>query len=113
MSDGTPETMRDLVAGYSLGALTPEEIRAFEAALVISPELQRELQEHRELNALLALADQRTPPAELKARLRERIGKTKKASLRGGPGSGALPEPGRRSFTPLVMGAGLAALAPH
>lgn len=102
MSEGTSETMRDLVAGYALGALTPEETRAFEAALAISPELQRELQEQREVGALLAQADERTPPAELKARLRERIGRTKEAPLRG-------PEPGRRSFTVLVMGAGLAA----
>ncbi len=106
MSDA-PETMRDLVAGYALGALTAEETRAFEAALAISPELQREVQEHRELNALLALADERTPPAELKARLAERIGKSKAAAL--SPGAGAGSEPGRRSFTPLVMGAGLAA----
>jgi anti-sigma-K factor RskA len=108
MSEGNPETMRDLVAGYSLGALTPEETRAFEAALAISPELQRELQEHREVNALLALADERTPPAELKARLRERIGRTKEVRLPGRSGSGG-SEPAPRSFTPLVMGAGLAA----
>lgn len=100
MTDGTPETMRDLVAGYSLGALTPEETRAFEAALAISPELQRELQEHRELNAVLALADARTPSSELKARLRERIGKSKEATL---------PPPAHRSFTTLAMAAGLAA----
>jgi anti-sigma-K factor RskA len=109
MSDGTPETMRDLVAGYSLGALTPEETRAFDAALAISPELQRDLQEHRELNALLAEAAAQTPPAELKARLRERIGKTKTATLRGHAGASPVSEPRRRSLTPLAMGAGLAA----
>jgi anti-sigma-K factor RskA len=108
MSNGTPETMRDLVAGYSLGALTPEETRAFEAALAISPELQRELQEHRELNALLAMADERTPPADLKGRLRERIGKTMEATL-GAPAASGDSAPGKRSFTVLVMGAGLAA----
>ncbi|HEV8196749.1 MAG TPA: anti-sigma factor [Gemmatimonadales bacterium] len=109
MSDGTPETMRDLVAGYSLGALTPEEARAFEAALAISPELQRDLQEFRETNALLALAEGRTPPAELKARLRARIGQAKAGTLPGRPGSGPASELGRRSFTLVVMGAGLAA----
>lgn len=109
MSDGTSETMRDLVAGYSLGALTTDESRGFEAALAISPELQRELQEYRELNALLAHADERTPPQQLKARLRERIGKTKEAALGARPRPDAPPEPGRRSFTALVMGAGLAA----
>lgn len=108
MSDGAPETMRDLVAGYSLGALTAEETRAFEAALAISTELQRELQESREVNALLALAEVRTPSAELKQRLRERIRSSKGATLPGGRALGAAPTPGR-SFTTLVMGAGLAA----
>ncbi len=109
MSDGPPETMRDLVAGYSLGALTPEETRAFEASLAISPELQRELQEYRELNALLAMADDRTPPAALKARLSERIGKKKAGDLRGRLAPEGLPRPDRRSFSMVGMGAALAA----
>lgn len=111
MSEGASETMRDLVAGYALGALTPEETRAFEAALAISPELQRDLQEHREVNALLALTDERSPPAELKARLRERIGRSKEASLGARGGAGAEPQPRNRSFTVFVMGAVLAAAA--
>jgi len=109
MSHATPESMRDLVAGYALGALTPEEARAFEAALSSSPELQRELREHRELNAVLALAEEELPPPELKARLMERIDQTKRANLGGRPGPVAPPAPARRSFTTVVMGAGLAA----
>jgi len=109
MSHATPESMRDLVAGYALGALTPDETRAFEAALSSSPELQRELREQRELNAVLALAEAEPPPPELKARLLERIDQTKRANLEGGPGSLAKPGSPRRSFTTVVMGAGLAA----
>jgi anti-sigma-K factor RskA len=109
MSDATPESMRDLVAGYALGALTPEETRAFEAALSSSPELRQELQEHRELGAVLALAEEEPPPPELKHRLRERIDQAKRGSLGSRPGSVPAPAPSRRSFTPIVMGAGLAA----
>lgn len=109
MSGATPEPVRDLVAGYALGALTPEETRAFEAALSSSPELQQELQEHRELGAVLALAEAEPPPPELKARLRERIDQAKRGSLGGRAVSAPAPAPSRRSFTPIVMGAGLAA----
>lgn len=108
MSGATPESMRDLVAGYALGALTPEETRAFEAALSSSPDLRQELQEHRELGAVLALAEEAPPPPELKARLRERIDQAKRGSLSGRPGSVPSPVP-VRSFTPIVMGVGLAA----
>jgi anti-sigma-K factor RskA len=110
MSQATPESMRELVTGYALGALSPEETRAFEAALSASPELQRELLEHRELNAVLALAQAEPPPPELKARLLTRIDQSKRVILSGGspPSAAALPQ-ARRSFTPIVMGAGLAA----
>ena len=111
MSEETRETMRDLVAGYSLGALSPEETRAFEVALAISPELQRELQEHREVNALLALAEEASPPPDLKARLARRISEAKETPLRAQPLSVPEERPGRRSFTTVVMGAGLAAAA--
>jgi anti-sigma-K factor RskA len=108
MSDATSESMRDLVAGYALGALTPDETRAFETALSTSPELQRDLREHRELNAVLALADAEPVPPGLKGRLMARIDQTKRASLGGAPVPASIA-PARRSFTPWVMGAGLAA----
>ena len=105
MSDAIQDSMRDLAPGYALGALTPEETRAFEAALATSPELQREVAEYRELNALLAEQESRPPAAELKARLRERIGSQ-------APGASALPTPlpVRRSFGPVAAGMALAAM---
>ncbi len=99
MSDGTTDSMRDLAPGYALGALTPEETKSFEAALATSPELQREVAELRELNALLAQRDRQAPPPQLKQRLRERIGAEKHAAL-----------PRTRSRLPqALLGLGLAA----
>ena len=106
MSDAREDSLRDLAPGYALGALTPEETRAFEAALAGSPELAREVAEYRELHALLALREERTPPGDLKRRLRERIRAAKSAELGGrrdiAPG-------GRGSRTALALGLGLAA----
>lgn len=105
MSGATPDSMRDLAPGYALGALTPEETGVFEAALATSPELQREVAEYRELNALLAQQELRPPPGEVKARLRERIGgRTPAAS------TVPSPIPVRRSFTPVAAGMALAAM---
>jgi len=105
MSDAVQDPMRDLAPGYALGALTPEETRAFEAALATSPDLQREVAEYREINALLAEQESRLPAAELKARLMERIGSRAPA---GSPG--ARPLPVRRSFAPVATGMALAAM---
>ncbi|HEV8150810.1 MAG TPA: anti-sigma factor [Gemmatimonadales bacterium] len=106
MSDATHDSLRDLAPGYALGGLSPEETRAFEAALAASPELQRELAEFREVSALLALQDERPPSAELKQRLRERIGSAKLAEL----GSRAAVQPSRRrSLSGIGLGVALAA----
>ena len=103
MSDGMTDSMRDLAPGYALGALTPEETRSFEAALATSPELQREVAELRELNALLAQRDRLAPPPGLKQRLRERISSAKRGEL-------PLAAVGARSRIPgLLLGLGLAA----
>jgi anti-sigma-K factor RskA len=103
MSDAPRNELRDLAAGYALGALSPEETRAFETALAGSPELQREVAGFRELSALLALEEARPPAAELKQRLRERIRATKSLPLPGAPS-----QPPRR-FAAMALGLGLAA----
>ena len=104
MSDSIGDSLRDLAPGYALGALTPEETRAFEAALAGSPELQREVAEYRELQALLALREERAPAADLKRRLRERISAAKSAEL----GGRAAP-PARGGKSAILLGIGLAA----
>ena len=77
MSATIPESIRELAAGYALGALTPEETRTFETALAQSADLQREVAEYREVNALLATNRTAAPAADLKHRLMERIGQAK------------------------------------
>ena len=69
---GAGQDPRELAAAYSLGALDPEETRAFEAALAGSPELQREVAEYREVGALLAHGAP-APGAGLPAALRARV----------------------------------------
>ena len=98
MSDPQPESLRDLAPGYALGALSAEETAAFERALAGDPELQREVAEYREVNALLGESGARVPSPLLKARLRERI--------RGQDGE-SRP---RRSFAPFATAMALAAM---
>ncbi|MGH7629406.1 MAG: RskA family anti-sigma factor, partial [Gemmatimonadales bacterium] len=74
MSTPDDATFRDLAAAYALGALSPEEARAFEAFLATSPETRREVDEYRETAALLVLgtAEQRPAPG-LRARVQAAI----------------------------------------
>lgn len=64
-----PDDLRDLAAAYALGALEPDEARAFEAAMAASPELAREVAEYREVNALVALDATAQPAPDLRARV--------------------------------------------
>lgn len=67
-------SVRDLAAEYALGTLGPEEQRAFEELLSSSPEFQREVDEYREIVALLALAaPPNAPRGELRARVLSRL----------------------------------------
>ncbi len=70
MSHPEQETLQDLAAAYALGALSPEEVRRFEAFLEGSPEALREVAEYRDVAALLALAG---PAAAPSPDLRERV----------------------------------------
>jgi anti-sigma-K factor RskA len=82
MSERENTSMQDLAAAYALGALSPEETRAFEAFLQTSPETQREVDEYREVSAVLStLARGPAPDPELKDRVMNRIGQTRVASL--------------------------------
>jgi len=74
---GTP---RDLAAAYVLGALSSEEQRVFEAHLAGDPATQRDVQEFREVAALLALAE---PGAtEVRNDLRQRVAESARAGGR-------------------------------
>jgi len=106
MSDALQDPLHDLAPGYALGALSPEEALAFETALAGSPELQREVAEYREVSALLALSDERLPPAALKQRLLARIRERPPVAW----ASSAIARPPRGGRLPLLaLGVGLAA----
>lgn len=80
---GTGEQdLRELAAAYALGALGPDEARAFEALLARSPEAQREVAEYREVGALMALSVPGAAPApDLKARVLARATAQRVAAL--------------------------------
>lgn len=99
--------MLDLAPAYALGALSPDEARAFERELARSTELQRELAEYREVCALLATAGGVAPPPALKTRLVNRVRDDKAVSLDQRRNQSP---PSRRSLLPrLVLGGALAA----
>ena len=100
MSAMIPESIRELAAGYALGALTPEENRAFEAALAESPALAREVAEYREVNALLAHSAAHQPGAGVKDRLFQQIRRDK-----------VIPIRSPRTWLAPVLAVGLAAAA--
>jgi anti-sigma-K factor RskA len=76
MNERDQTSMQDLAAAYALGALSPEETRAFEAYLAGSPEAQREVAEFREVSALLAEGTPgAAPDPGLRARVLQRIGR--------------------------------------
>ncbi len=80
----TPDdsSLRDLAAAYALGALSPEETRAFEAYLATSPEARREVAELREAAALLAVAGPQVEPGpELRRRVLDAVAASKAADL--------------------------------
>jgi anti-sigma-K factor RskA len=108
MSDASRDTMRELVPGYALGALTSEETRAFESALHGSPELEQELAEYREVMGLLAAGAAQAPGPGVRQRVMERVRALPAAESRP-PGAQVRPLTPRRSITPTLVGMGLAA----
>jgi anti-sigma-K factor RskA len=70
MTGPASDSPQDLAAAYALGALSADEARRFEAFLATSPEARREVQEYREVAALLALSGSEAPPG---GALRQRV----------------------------------------
>jgi anti-sigma-K factor RskA len=81
MTDTGPVSPADLAAAYALGALGPEEKRAFEAYLASSADARGEVAEYREVAALLAAAGSTAGPSPS---LRDRV-------IAGAPRAGAGP----------------------
>ncbi|HWA40979.1 MAG TPA: anti-sigma factor [Gemmatimonadales bacterium] len=99
-----PEKLQELAAAYALGALDPDEAKAFEALLATSPGAAAAVAEYREVSALLALhAGTAGPAPDLKARVRAR------ATSRGVPR--ATPRPRATTLLPwLALAASLVAI---
>jgi anti-sigma-K factor RskA len=85
MTEPDNTSMQDLAAAYALGALSPEETRAFEAFLASSPEARREVAEFREVGALLATNSVPgvAPSSDLRARVLDRIRNAKPRPIEG------------------------------
>lgn len=70
MTGPREQDLKELAAAYALGALGPEEARAFEAYLHTSPEARQEVAAYREVNALLAAnSPAAAPTPDLRARV--------------------------------------------
>lgn len=75
MTGPASDSLQDLAAAYALGALSADEARQFEAFLATSPEARREVEEYREVAALLALSgSDATPGNALRERVLARVG---------------------------------------
>ncbi len=78
MSKTMRPDMNELAAAYVLGALDPDERRAFEIELATSGTLRNEVAEYREVAALLAEDITETQPDEIIwARVREKVAASK------------------------------------
>jgi len=109
MSTPDESSPRDLAAAYALGALSPEDARAFEAFLATSAEARQEVAELRETAALLALSAPETQPgAALRARVLDAVAATKVRPL---PARTLAASFAVQRWTPLLWGALAASLA--
>lgn len=104
--DSLPENWRDLVAGYVLGDLAPEEITQVQRWQQLHPEVAAELQSCQQTWATLPYAlPVKTPPPRLKRRL---VQATARSSVSSSPG----PSRGSGGRWPLYgLGLGWAATA--
>src|SRR5688572_19148666 len=73
MTTPSREELFELAAAYALGATTPDETAAIEAALPTSPELAAEVASFREVAAEMAQLAPVVPSAPMRGRLLERV----------------------------------------
>ena len=100
------EPMHELVEEYALGLLDPAQRAAFEARLAADPALRHELAETTAALTSLAFATPAVPPEELKQRVMARVAA---AAPTGDAKVLPFAAPPRRSWTPIWLGAALAA----
>jgi anti-sigma-K factor RskA len=91
MTTPSREELFELAAAYALGATTPDETAAIEAALPASPELAAEVASFREVAAEMARLSPVTPSAPMRGRLLDRVHRDRPAAP---PVSGPAPSRG-------------------
>jgi anti-sigma-K factor RskA len=111
MSRPEQESLLELAPAYTLGALSADEARRFEAFLATSPEAQRQVDEFREVAALLALTGaDASPPDTLRDRMLARVAQQKLRPLVPAAAAGEPSARARRSpLLPLALAASLIA----
>jgi anti-sigma-K factor RskA len=103
MTGPAPDSPQDLAAAYALGALAADEARRFEAFLATSPEARREVEEFREVAALLALAGPDAAPAGgLRERVLARVGERKAGAPPSSSGTPPSTRPSRGTWLALA-----------
>jgi anti-sigma-K factor RskA len=80
MTTPSREELFELAAAYALGATTPDESAAIEAALPSSPELAAEVASFREVAAEMAQLRPVTPSAAMRSRLLDRVHRERPAA---------------------------------
>ncbi|NJM48981.1 MAG: hypothetical protein HC860_24785 [Alkalinema sp. RU_4_3] len=80
MSDLISDSHYELIIGYALKTLTPEEMRSAERLLAQNPAWQRELAEYQAVMGLLAETSAVKAPARLRSRILTAIGSEQPAS---------------------------------
>lgn len=107
MTGQAPDSPLDPAAAYALGALSADDAQQFEALLAGSPEARREVDEYREVAALLGLADAPAAPAALRERVLAQVGERKSRVLPGSGVASATRGPWLALAASLVLAAGL------
>lgn len=85
MSAHSHEHLIELAAAYVLGATTPDETRAIEAALPHSPDLAAEVRSFREVTARMAQSEPVQPSTAVRERLMQQVAAVPSPAARATP----------------------------
>lgn len=81
MKSFSREELLELAPAYAVGATSPEETAAMEAALAISPELAAEVASFREVAATIAQQQSMKPSPSVRSAFLDRVSESKNATI--------------------------------